>query len=167
MEIVNTEHIHLELIVFEKDVSRIRKGQGIRFRIPELSAQVHEGSVYLIGGIVDENRTVTVHGHVDEESLDQLMVGMFVQADILIPPDSRDDSDIPWQWALPETAFDITEEGAYILLLEATTDEGYTFRRVPVQEGAVSEGYMVLSAPRSFGEADRILVRGAEMLSPQ
>ena len=167
MEIVNTEHIHLELIVFEKDVSRIRKGQGIRFRIPELSDQVHQGSVYLIGSIVDENRTVKVHGHVDEEALEQLMVGMFVQADILIPPDSAMDRQIPGEWALPETAFDITAEGTYILLLEAATDNGYAFRKVQVQTGASSGGYTALAGPGVPGETDRILVRGVEMLAQQ
>jgi len=34
LSIVNTDHFHLELSVFEKDILKIKKGQIIRFRIP-------------------------------------------------------------------------------------------------------------------------------------
>ncbi len=35
MEIINTDHIHLELAVFEKDILKIKEGQKIVFNIPE------------------------------------------------------------------------------------------------------------------------------------
>ncbi|MCB0631196.1 MAG: efflux RND transporter periplasmic adaptor subunit, partial [Lewinella sp.] len=34
VEITNTDHLHLELEVFEKDVQSLRKGQKITFRVP-------------------------------------------------------------------------------------------------------------------------------------
>src|SRR5690606_31542932 len=35
VSIINTDHLHLELNIFEKDVSRLKKGQSIRFRLPD------------------------------------------------------------------------------------------------------------------------------------
>ena len=39
MEIVDIDHIHLELEVFEKDMLKVKKGQKIQFTIPESSDQ--------------------------------------------------------------------------------------------------------------------------------
>src|SRR5690625_583878 len=39
MELMNTDHIHLELKVFEKDLLQLKKGQEILFRIPEASQE--------------------------------------------------------------------------------------------------------------------------------
>src|SRR5690606_35259238 len=59
MEIVNTDHIHVELSVFEKDILNIKKNQEIRFRIPEVSKEYYEAEVYLVGTSIDpKNRTV-------------------------------------------------------------------------------------------------------------
>ena len=164
MEIINTDHIHLELIVFEQDINRIRIGQSIRFRVPELTTEVQQGSVYLIGSTVDENRTVKVHGNVEEDAPAGLMVGMFVQADILVPADSGTDTAIAELWSLPETAFETAEEGTYILLLEAASDTGYSFRRIPVEAGMTLEGFTAFTATGVPAEAGRVLVRGVEML---
>ena len=49
MEIVNTEHIHLEINIFEKDVLSIKKGQKVFFSLPESSSEMFEGNVHLIG----------------------------------------------------------------------------------------------------------------------
>ena len=68
IEIVNTDHIHLELSVFEKDILKIKKGQSIQFKIPEASDQTFKADVYLVGTSVDEtNRTIKVHGHIDDD----------------------------------------------------------------------------------------------------
>ncbi len=82
MEVVNLDHIHLELEVFEKDVLLVKEGQGLLFKIPETGSQVYEGKIYLVGKSIDSNkRTVMVHGHIEEE-IDGLIPGMFVEAKI-------------------------------------------------------------------------------------
>ena len=164
MEIVNTDHIHLEVLVFEQDISRIRKGQKIRFRVPELSPEVHGGSVHLIGSIVDENRTVKVHCHVDEEDLPGLMVGMFVQADILAEAAGEGQVDPKAQLALPEEAILSMESGDYVLVLDSATDSGYAFRRVPVKTGISAGGFIALSDPGELQPTHQVLLSGAFLL---
>ena len=161
MEIVNNQHIHLELMVFEQDINRIRKEQAIRFQIPEISDRVREGSVYLIGNTVDEKRTVKVHAHVREEDLEELMVGMFVQADILTGTRDADSGNLPSYWALPEEAIVSGENGSYILVLETSDEQGYTLRKQPVEVGITSGGFTALTDPGTLDAKDQVLTRGA------
>ena len=97
MEIVNTEHIHLELKVFEKDVLKLKKGQKVIFRIPESSSKNYVGDIHLIGKSIDVNRTVQVHAHIDHEIKHNFIVGMFVETEIVIENSISK--------ALPESAF--------------------------------------------------------------
>lgn len=85
VELINTDHIHLELQVFEKDVLKIHEGQEIQFTVPEVKGKHFEGRVYLVGQSIDfENRTVLVHGHIHEEVEVDFIPGMFVEAKIVL-----------------------------------------------------------------------------------
>ncbi|MBT8312695.1 MAG: HlyD family efflux transporter periplasmic adaptor subunit, partial [Flavobacteriaceae bacterium] len=46
LEIINTEHLHLELGIFEGDAIKIKIGQPIHFYLPENPGQVFDGEVY-------------------------------------------------------------------------------------------------------------------------
>lgn len=52
-EVINTDHMHLELKVFEKDVLKLKKGQAIEFRVPEASQTTYTGEIILIGKAVE------------------------------------------------------------------------------------------------------------------
>ena len=60
LEIIDNDHIHLELNVFEKDIMKLEKGQTIWFKIPESSSETFEAKVYLIGANIEENRTIKI-----------------------------------------------------------------------------------------------------------
>ena len=96
LEIVDNDHIHVELSVFEKDIMKLKKGQEIDFRIPESSTDTYKAKVHLIGTAIEQNRTIKVHGHLEKESEVNFLIGMFVEAEII----SESTSTI----ALPETA---------------------------------------------------------------
>jgi cobalt-zinc-cadmium efflux system membrane fusion protein len=83
--IVNTEHIHLELEVFERDVVSLKEGQQLSFRISGIPNRSYEGSVYLISNSIDpQSRTAIVHGHITDEAATRFIPGMFVEAEILV-----------------------------------------------------------------------------------
>jgi len=44
--------------VFEKDIMKLKKGQVIKFIIPESSEEEFEAEIYLIGNTIDDSRTV-------------------------------------------------------------------------------------------------------------
>ncbi len=130
MEIVNTDHIHLELRVFEKDVLKIKEEQKVIFRLPESTDEIFEGHIHLIGKSIDENRTIQVHAHIDHGIQHRFLVGMYVEADIVI--------DNNHSRSLPENAVVDVEDKNYVLLLKSKDNDHYTFIK---KELSISNSY--------------------------
>lgn len=78
-EIVDTEHLHAELTVFEKDITKIKEGQKVRFTLADNPDKELTATVHLIGRSFDESRSVRVHCHLDKEDK-QLLPGMYINA---------------------------------------------------------------------------------------
>ena len=133
LEIVDTEHIHLELNVFEKDILKVKQGQTIQFKIPEASEELFEAEVYLVGASIEANRTIKVHGHLKNEAGHNFLPGMFVEA--FIASDSRS------AIALPESAVVEIEDSFIVLALDSETDAGYAFKPLQVSVGGSKDGY--------------------------
>jgi cobalt-zinc-cadmium efflux system membrane fusion protein len=77
-EIVDTEHLHAELIIFEKDVRKIKIGQKVRFTLANETKE-RMATVYLIGREISADRTIRIHCHIDKEDKD-LLPGMYLKA---------------------------------------------------------------------------------------
>ncbi|TPV31896.1 efflux RND transporter periplasmic adaptor subunit [Paucihalobacter ruber] len=151
LEIVDTEHIHLELNVFEKDILKVKKGQTIQFKIPEASDELFEAEVYLVGASIEANRTIKVHGHLKNEEGHNFLPGMFVEAYI--------ESDTKTASALPESAVVEIEDEFFVLKLISETDQAYVFEKQPVTIGTSNEGYMEIIS--ELQEAQQYLTNGA------
>jgi cobalt-zinc-cadmium efflux system membrane fusion protein len=82
-EIVDTEHLHAELTVYEKDITKIKVGQIIRFTLANESGNERTAKVHLIGREISADRTVRIHGHLDKEDT-ELLPGMYIKAVIEI-----------------------------------------------------------------------------------
>ena len=133
MEIVNASHLHLEIQIFEKDAIRIEKGQRIDFRVPEYSDVTYSAEVHLIGKSIDEERTVQVHAHLDEENQERFIPGMFIQAEILAEEVLKP--------ALREAALTEIEERHFALELVDENETEYVFRKIEVSRGRTSDGF--------------------------
>ncbi len=153
IEIVDNDHIHLELSVFEKDIMRLHKGQEISFEIPEASSEVYAAEVYLISTSIEENRTVKVHGHLKDLKKHNFLTGMFVHATIIISDNVT--------MSIPSEAIVSNEGTSYLLLLESEKDKVYSFKPVKVEIGDVYNGYSVIKNLNDFPEDARILTKGA------
>ena len=78
--IVDVNHLHAELQVYEKDIHKVHIGQRVNFHLPgETSART--ASVFLVGKEISKDRTVRVHCHLDKED-ENLLPGMYVSAAI-------------------------------------------------------------------------------------
>ncbi len=152
LEIVDNEHVHLELQVFEKDVMRIKKGQAIRFVIPEASNTVYNAEVHLVGAAIDEtNRTIPVHGHLHGE--ERFLPGMFVNADIIEGSTK--------EMALPDEAVITLENGSYVLKLLSQDGDKFTFKKVKIVKGDTSNGFIAIKNSSDFDINDQFLQKGA------
>ena len=152
MEIIDNDHIHLELSVFEKDIMKLKKGQEINFKVPESSDKVYKAEVHLIGTSIEENRTIKIHAHLENEKEAHFLPGMFVEAEII--------TEVSEANALPETAVVAIENNHSLLRLNEETDEGYYFDSVSVQVGNTNGGNIALTSMDELTIEDKILTKG-------
>ncbi len=80
-QLVNTDDIHANLTVFEKDIPKLKIGQKLTVSIPSIPNKNYTAEIILIGRDLNENRAVEVHCHFDNED-HKLSPGMFLSADI-------------------------------------------------------------------------------------
>ena len=153
--LVNTDHQHLEINIFEKDLSKVQIGQQIRFKVQNNPETEYEATVHLVNKTIDPvNRTIGIHGHlVNEELNDRFTPGMYLEAKIQTSSDSG--------LALPEGAVVEMENQYFVLQLEAATEEGYTFTKQEVQVGKTSNGNVQILNAETFKVNDQFLTKGA------
>lgn len=154
LEIIQTDHLHLELAIFEKDILKIKKEQDILFTVPEASKEVFNAKVHLVGKSIEGNdRTINVHAHLDDNIKQRLLTGMFVEANIIV--------DFKKGLAIPKDALLNEENKKFVLLLSKNTNGNYTFKKVAVTIGAASENYVEIIPDNQINKNSRILVKGA------
>jgi cobalt-zinc-cadmium efflux system membrane fusion protein len=157
MEIVDVEHIHLELSVFEKDVMKIKKGQHITFKIPEASNKVYTAEVHLVGTTIEEvSRQVKVHGHIDNEE-ENFIVGMFVEAEIHI-------NEIKSVGLPKEAIMTADDENNYVLVLKEETNGTFHFNKTAVNLGEETEDFVEILNSEQL-ENKQIIIKGIHMLT--
>lgn len=153
LEIVDNDHIHLELAIFEKDIMKVKKGQPIRFRIPEASDKTFEAEVYLVGTAINDNRTIQVHAHLKDEEENNFLTGMFVEADII--------TDQIQMLALPSEAIVTVDDQAYLLHLVSENDTGYQLKRLKVRTGLAFKDYTAIKNMEQVDDNYQFLSKGA------
>ena len=161
-EIVDTDHLHAELTVFEKDVPKLKIGQKVRFT---LANEVTErtATVYLIGRQISNDRTVRIHCHIDKED-NQLLPGMFLKAIV-----ETANSDV---FGLPDAAILSYNDRKYIFIQESVeqnitekNNQDYHFQMVEIQTGKSDEGYTEVILPADMDwKSIKIVVNGAYSL---
>jgi cobalt-zinc-cadmium efflux system membrane fusion protein len=153
-KIADTEHLHAELTVFEKDVPRLKIGQKVRFT---LANEEHEriATVFLIGREISKERTVQIHCHLDKEDT-QLIPGMYLKAYV--------ESGMSKVSALPEQSIVEFEGKKYIFVEQPTEgknkETAYRFKMTEVSTGVSENGYTQVSFPGQV-EGIIIVVKGA------
>ncbi|OOV26442.1 efflux transporter periplasmic adaptor subunit [Flavobacterium sp. LM5] len=152
LEIVDTDHLHLELAVFEKDILKVTKGQKIKFTVPEATKEVFNAEVHLVGKSIEGNdRTINVHGHLEDESKQRLLTGMFVEAAIIF--------DAKKGLAVPTEAI-MKENNKYYVFTLVTNKNGYAFKKLAVSLGEQNEDFSEILPNTSINASAKILTKG-------
>lgn len=153
LEIVDTNHLHLELAVFEKDILKVNVGQKISFTVPEASKEVFDAEVHLVGKSIEGNdRTINVHGHLEDNIKQKLLTGMFVEAKIKINSKKG--------LAIPKEALIAENSKNFVLLLDNDKNNMLSFKKVPVKVGEKSERNVELIPDNQINATSKILVKG-------
>ena len=154
-EIVDPKHLHVELTVFERDVARVQKGQLIRFTLASDSSGTRRertARVYLVGKAIGEDRTVRVHGHLDQENDPALLPGLYVRATI---ETGRTEA-----LALPDAALVRFAGKDYAFAVEGPG----RYRKVAVTRGRSEDGYTEITLPETVPATTPFVTDGAYSL---
>ncbi|HCW07433.1 MAG TPA: efflux transporter periplasmic adaptor subunit [Cytophagales bacterium] len=136
--LVDTEHVHAEAQVFEKDIPKLKIGQLARIY---LSNETHErlAKVYLIGKEISSERTIRVHCHLEGED-SNLIPGTYFSAII-----ETGSTDVP---ALPESAI-VNYEGKHYVFVERDA-ANHLYELLELEVGASRDGYTQISSSQNF-----------------
>ncbi|NIJ52847.1 efflux RND transporter periplasmic adaptor subunit [Dyadobacter arcticus] len=161
-EIVDTDHLHVELSVFEQDIPKIKLGQLVRFTVSNNPGREHLAKVYLINQKINEDRTVRVHCHLNHDAAGFLPQN-FVKAII--------ETGANPVTALPDQAIVDFEGKSYIFIQKNNRPTGHneasglTFDMLEVVRGVSENGYSQVKFSEDF-ESDhvKIVIKGAYSL---
>ncbi|WP_149244357.1 efflux RND transporter periplasmic adaptor subunit [Dyadobacter sp. 32] len=163
-EIVDTDHLHVELSIFEQDIRKIKLGQLVRFTVSNNPGKEFLAKVYLINQKINEDRTVRVHCHLEKDDRG-LLPQNFVKAVIEIGANPVT--------ALPGPAIVDFDGASYIFIQRPegahagstsvrAESEGMAFEMIPVIRGASENGYTQVKFPQEFdGPNAKIVLKGA------
>ncbi len=151
-EIINNDHMHVELQVFATDLNKIKKGSPILFNVKGVKKE-YQGEVELIGTkIKEETKTADIHGHFEDPDK-VIKPGMYVEARIL-------SSTAREGYTVPETAI-IEQEGEYYLF---TPKSNVEFIRLKIIKGKTQGGKTEIKNIEGNNYSVPIITEGAYYL---
>ncbi len=148
-KIVDTKHLHVEIVVFEKDALKIKLNQRVRFKLTNEQAE-RTAKVYLIGKEISAERTIRVHCHLEKED-ETLIPGMYLSAEF-----EAGTGTVP---SLPEQAIVNYENQNYVFLVLNETEKRY--KMIQVNKGATVSGFSQVELPEGVDPASSFVVTGA------
>ncbi len=153
LKISDMDHLHLELIIFEKDLHKIREGQKISFSTQNDPGKLYNASVYLVNRTIDlEKRTASLHGHINTEDMHLFSPGMYVEARVYTETDTC--------FSLPESAVASVDDQNYVLTALDISSETIQMKKHEVRIGKSSEGYVEILNHKDFSPETNFLMNG-------
>jgi cobalt-zinc-cadmium efflux system membrane fusion protein len=158
-DIVNVEHIHADLMVFEKDVHKVREGQKVLFSVEGHDEYDLEAVIYSVGKAF-ENDPKAVHLHAEiENKHGVLLPGMYVRGRIM--------SEENLVTAVPEEAV-VNEAGKdYVFTANSLENKEWEFIPVEVKVGTRSDGLVSITLISEAKENETFALNNAYYLMAQ
>lgn len=144
-EIINTHHIHADLMVFEKDVYRIKEGQRVRFKVETLPDRELFAEIYSVGKKFEQDpKAVHVHAEIENKT-GKLIPGMYIKGEVL--------TDSTQTYALPEEAITRVGDRHFAFVAEKEIegeDENWMFTPVEVITNVSSNNWVGVKFPNEI-----------------
>jgi cobalt-zinc-cadmium efflux system membrane fusion protein len=167
-EVVDNSKLHIDLLVYEKDLHRVKEGQSLYFRYAnQPTSELYKGEIFAVGKAFEQNpKAVRVHALLLEER-PNLLPGMYVEAMIVTNDESVR--------SLPEQAVVYDGGQSYIFILEEEEhakieqasdsgnqeDHGRHLKAVPVITGTSEEGYVEIRLLKEIKKESMVVTNGA------
>ncbi len=149
--IVDTDHLHAEAQVFEKDIPQLKIGQRVFVRLSN-ETQEREAKVFLIGKEITPERTVRVHCHLEKED-DSLIPGLFFSA--------RIETNNKLVTTLPSEAVVAFENKNYVFV--QSEQNPYKYKMIAIDIGEDAKGFTEVMIPETIKSA-KIVLKGSYYL---
>lgn len=135
-EVVNTHHVHADLMVFEKDVHQLKIGQKVSFNIQSMPDKELTAEIYSIGKTF-EQETKALHVHAEIENKEgNLIPGMYIQG--------RIEANATQLTAIPESAI-IEDAGKHYIFSVEKEGEDWSLKPVEVITGNTDGNWTAIS----------------------
>ncbi len=157
--IVNIDHIHADLMVFEKDVYKVKKGQTITFTLESVPGVLLSAQIFSVGKKFEQNpKAVHIHAEIKQKE-NFLIPGMYINGKI-----HAENNRIP---AVPEEAI-IEEDGKpYLFIAEKHNEDGETewaFRPLEIRTGITDEGWVEVKLLEPLPKSTKVALNNAYYL---
>lgn len=154
LTIMNVDHMHIELNIFEQDLTKVKVGQEVSFSIQNDNT-TYKAKVHLINKAIDtDKRTIKVHCHFENESdALALTTGMYVEAEIYASSDSS--------LALPLNSVVSIENKSFVLVKKMGTKDQLDFEKVEVKLGQTNKDFIEIINANDFDKNQQVLTNGA------
>ncbi|BFP39869.1 efflux RND transporter periplasmic adaptor subunit [Flavobacteriaceae bacterium GF1] len=140
-EVVDTDHVHVDLRVYEKDAHKVAIGQKVHFMVPSSSKIELMTEIYTISKAFEENpRAIHVHAEIPKTDI-ILIPGSFVQGRIEVGNAKN--------MALPQTAV-VEEDGKNFVFMADRQDNGWVFNPVEITVNVQDAGWVGISFREDF-----------------
>ena len=155
-EIVNNSELHLDLYVYEKDLSKVKPNQTIHFTITNNAGKEYDAQIFSIGTAFESNtKTIPVHAKVMGNKMG-LIDGMNVTANV-----SLDKATVS---AVPTEAI-VSYQGQDFIFIVTDEHKGaikdIVFEKIPVAKGTTDVGYSEITLLKEIPANAKIVVKGA------
>ncbi len=166
--IVDNAEMHVDLLVYEKDLFRIKVGQNVRFVLTNQGNQEIIGQIFSVGkAFQNESKSVAVHADINNRTAG-LISGMYVNALIDIGKNEVE--------TLPIDAVAKADGKEYIFIQQSAVGSqrsaenkksesmGIHFKRIEVKTGTTQLGFIQVTALQDIQTGAKIVVKGAYYL---
>lgn len=160
-QIVNNSQLHLDLFIYEKDLSKVKEKQEINFSLTNVQGKSYTAEIYSIGSaFVNETKSIPVHAVVKGDKTG-LIDGMNITASISTGTNKV--------MAVPNEAIVTNNNQDYIFAVKETKksapkandENAIQFEKITVKKGVTNGGYTEIIPVNAFAPNLKIVTKGA------
>ena len=177
MNIVDNSKLHVDLLVYEKDLFKVKQGQNVRFILTNQDNTEINGKIFSVGkSFENETKSVAVHADISNNQ-QKLIPGMYVNAlidagantvkalpsEAIIKADGKEFIFVVLEEGHKEEAHDEKEGHNHEDGHEHEEAEGKTFhfQRIEVKTGTTQLGYTQVTLLQKIEPNAKIVLKGA------
>lgn len=177
LSIVDNSQLHVDLLVYEKDLFKVKPGQNVRFVLTNQDNSEITGKIFSVGkSFENETKSVAVHADIDNKN-QKLIPGMYVNAlinigeklvnalplEAIVKADGREFIFVLEEGHKEQAAHE--EKGGHNhadgIKHEESEEIAYHFQRIEVKTGITQLGYVEVNLLQKIEDNAKIVLKGA------